>query len=68
MTFRPIWVGVRIRPQGKPHHPSIADEPMALSLAVVAQRRQQIAGVFLVPVMTSADQTVCDVCTSIGPR
>lgn len=66
-TFRVIWTGVTSSPQGKPHHPNRSDCSVALSFACLPQEAHEICGELFQFVITMADQTECDVCTSTDP-
>jgi len=62
-----ICSGVKSSPHGMPHHPNATEVNVAPSFDFTPHDRQQISGRLFIEVMTSADHTVCDTWTSIGP-
>jgi hypothetical protein len=57
VMLRTICTGVNINPHGNPHQPSNRDIPVSISWALVPHERQEIWGVLLHEVITSADIT-----------
>jgi hypothetical protein len=56
--FRPIWIGVKSNPHGKPHHPRIKLNAAADNWLFLPHATHESCGVLLHCVTTSADQTL----------